>query len=262
MIELRNISRSLGGKPVLNGLNLCVENGQTQVIVGASGTGKSVTLRHIIGLLTPDDGSVTIEGSEVGVAKGSELERIRNRFGVLFQSGALINWMNVFDNVALPLYEKTDWRRDRICDTVDEKLALVGMEHTQHKMPAELSGGMRKRVGLARAIVMEPDIILYDEPTSGLDPVLARSIDRLIRDLQAKMQVTSIVVTHDLHSAFYIGDRIAMLHEGRVVANCPPSEFAEHQSQTIREFVQAQFGNINAAKVAIKNLNAGKGTDS
>ena len=250
MIELKHLSRSLGGKPVLADVSLTVERGETQVIVGASGAGKSVTLRHIIGLLTPDEGEVIVDARSVGKAKGSELEGIRNQFGVLFQSGALINWMNVFDNVALPLYEKTDSSDDRIRETVLAKLALVGMEESENKMPGELSGGMRKRVGLARAIVRDPAFMLYDEPTSGLDPVLARSIDALISRLQTRLQVTSVVVTHDLHSAFLVGDRVAMLHEGRIEANCSPDEFADHGSGVVREFVKSQFGTIETAKAA------------
>jgi len=247
MIQLDNISRNLGGKTVLCNLSMTVERGQTQVIVGASGAGKSVMLRHVIGLLTPDAGRVLIDGLPVGSAAAGDLEAVRSRFGVLFQSGALINWMNVFDNVALPLYEKTEMSDGEIRDNVMSKLELVGMQDAHAKMPAELSGGMRKRVGLARAIIRDPGVILYDEPTSGLDPVLARSIDHLICRLQDTLGVTSVVVTHDLHSAFYVGNRIAMLAEGQIEANCTPAEFARHASPTVQKFVQAQFGDQETA---------------
>lgn len=260
MIELTDINRSLGGRAVLNGVNLAIERGATQVIVGASGAGKSVMLRHIIGLLSPDSGEVKIAGRSLAGVAGSDLEEMRNQFGVLFQSGALINWMNVFDNVSLPLYENTDWDAARIERVVHEKLALVDMQDAGAKMPAELSGGMRKRVGLARAIVRNPDIILYDEPTSGLDPVLARSIDQLICHLQKQLQVTSVVVTHDLHSAFLIGDRIAMLHKGRIAANCSARDFVEHDAAVVREFVEAQFGDLEVARAAAASTKR-KGTN-
>ncbi len=241
MIQLRNIHKSLGGRPVLRGVNLEVRRGESLVIVGSSGTGKSVTLQHMVGLLRPDAGDVLIEGECINRAAGRAVERIREKFGVLFQSGALINWMNVFDNVALPLYEKTDLGDAEIAAKVREALALVDLEGTEAKMPAELSGGMRKRAGLARAIIMRPSIVLYDEPTSGLDPVMSRRIDRLIRDVQRRFNATAVVVTHDLQSAFTVGDRIAMLVEGRIVEVSTPEAFRTSACPAVQEFVSAQF---------------------
>lgn len=245
MIELRGIEKELGGKPVLRGLDLKVEAGRTMVIVGPSGTGKSVTLQHILGLLKPDCGEVLVDGEDIQRVRGKRLDALREKFGVLFQSGALINWMTVFDNVALPLMEKTDMSYAEIRAAVQEQLDMLELRDVEDKMPSELSGGMRKRVGLARAIIRHPSIVLYDEPTSGLDPVLSRSIDRLIRDLQRRLQVTSVVVTHDLVSAFAVGDDIAMLHEGRIVATGAPDEFFQSRHPFVQEFIAAQFGREN-----------------
>ena len=241
MIELRNICKELHGKQILDNVSLHVERGETLVIVGSSGAGKSVTLKHMIGLLKPDSGEVLVEGEAVHEAHGTELERIRHKFGVLFQSGALINWMNVFENVALPLFEKTNLSEARVKEIVSEKLALVGLAGAETKMPAELSAGMKKRAGLARAIVRDPAIILYDEPTSGLDPVLSRSIDRLINDLKREINATGVVVTHDLHSAFQVGDKVAMLHEGKIAQFGTPAEFVQSKHPFVQDFIKAQF---------------------
>ena len=242
MLELRNIYKDLGGRSVLRGVNLRVERGQTMVIVGSSGVGKSVTLLHLVGLLRPDRGEVLVEGEDIRTVPRRRREEIRNRFGMLFQSGALINWMNVFNNVALPLYEKTKLGDSEIAAAVQEKLALVDLAGAETKMPSQLSGGMRKRAGLARAIIRNPDIVLYDEPTSGLDPLMSRMIDRLIRDLQRTLHVTSVVVTHDLVSAFTVGDMIAMLHDGEFVEVSPPKVFAASRHPVVRGFIDAQFG--------------------
>ena len=242
MLELRDVYKELGGRPVLNGVSLRVERGQTLVIVGPSGVGKSVTLQHLVGLLRPDRGQVLIDGEDFLAAKRPRKEEIRNKFGMLFQSGALINWMSVFSNVALPLYEKTRLGDAEIAAVVRAKLALVGLEGQEQKMPAALSGGMKKRAGLARAIVCDPVVILYDEPTSGLDPIMSRMIDRLIRDLQRQLGVTAVVVTHDLHSAFFVGDQIAMIHDGRIIETAGPKEFAASRNPVVRAFIEAQFG--------------------
>ena len=241
MIRLQDVHKELGGKPVLTGVSLTVERGETLVIVGSSGTGKSVTLQHMVGLLKPDRGDVEIDGESIVEARGRRLEAIRSRFGVLFQSGALINWMNIFDNVALPLTEKTTLSESEIADAVHRTLGLVGLRDADKKMPAEMSGGMKKRAALARAIIHSPAIVLYDEPTSGLDPVMARTIDGLIRDLQDRFEVTSVVVTHDLNSAFTVGDRVAMLHEGTIVECAPPEAFRRSGQPYVREFITAQF---------------------
>lgn len=249
MIELRNIVKELGGQPVLQGVDLEVRAGESLVIVGSSGTGKSVTLQHMIGLLRPDSGEVLIGGERLTGAGGRAMERIRMKFGVLFQSGALVNWMNVFDNVALPLYEKTTLGDAEIADKVKAALALVDLDGTDEKMPSELSGGMRKRAGLARAIIMEPSIVLYDEPTSGLDPIMSRRIDRLIRDVQHRFNATTVVVTHDLQSAFTVGDRIAMLSAGRIVEVSAPKDFQASNSPIVQEFIAAQFSRDATASV-------------
>ncbi|NOY82681.1 MAG: ABC transporter ATP-binding protein [Kiritimatiellaeota bacterium] len=251
MIQLRNIYKSLGGRPVLRDVTLEVRRGESLVIVGSSGTGKSVTLQHMVGLLHPDAGDVLIEGECINRATGRAVERIREKFGVLFQSGALINWMNVFDNVALPLYEKTSLGDEEIAARVREALALVDLQGTEARMPAELSGGMRKRAGLARAIIMRPLIVLYDEPTSGLDPVMSRRIDRLIRDVQRRFNTTAVVVTHDLQSAFTVGDRIAMLAEGRIVEVGTPAEFRASTCPAVQEFISAQFSEAARAEEAV-----------
>ena len=248
MIDFQDVHKSFGPQKVLDGLSLSVAKGETCVIVGPSGTGKSVTLRHMVGLLSPDAGRVLVEGDDVATSRGEAMERIRAKFGVLFQSGALLNWMNVYDNVALPLYEQAGRlsRRRRLPDAevrrrVMEKLEMVGLAAMAAKMPAELSGGMKKRAGLARALVGEPEIILYDEPTSGLDPVMSRTIDDLIRDFQRRLGVTSVVVTHDLHSAFEIGDKVVMLYGGKAVFAGTPAEFANARQPQVHEFVRAQF---------------------
>jgi phospholipid/cholesterol/gamma-HCH transport system ATP-binding protein len=241
MIRLENVTKILGQRRVLDGVDLEVRKGETLCIVGPSGTGKSVTLKHMVRLLTPDEGRVRVGDAVVSEAAGADLERIRSRFGVLFQGGALLEWLNVGENVALPLREKTKLPNEEILSRVAEKLRLVGLEGEFEKFPAEISGGMRKRVGLARAIVLNPEIILYDEPTSGLDPVSSRTIDRLIDDMRKELGVTSVVVTHDLHSALSIGTRIAMLMNGKIVEMAEPAEFVNSKQDEVRLFLESQF---------------------
>jgi len=241
MLELRKVRKNLGGRMVLDGVDLRVKRGETLVIVGASGTGKSVTLKHMVALMHPDEGEVRVDGAVISEAGGRELAALRDRFGVLFQSGALLAWMSVFDNVALPLYEKTKLSQAEIAERVHRSLELVQLSGSEEKRPDQISGGMRKRAALARAVINEPDILLYDEPTSGLDPVMSRNVDELIGDMQARLGVTSVVVTHDLHSAFGIGDQVAMLHEGRVIAHAPPQEFVQSQIEYVQAFIRAQF---------------------
>jgi phospholipid/cholesterol/gamma-HCH transport system ATP-binding protein len=241
MIKLENVTKILGERRVLDGVNLEVRRGETLFVVGPSGTGKSVTLKHMIRLMTPDEGRVVVDGDVVSEAAGKDLERIRDKFGVLFQGGALLEWLNVGENVALPLREKTKLTEDEIEAKVIEKLAMVGLEKDLEKYPSEISGGMRKRVGLARAIVMDPQIILYDEPTSGLDPVSSRMIDRLIDHLKNELGVTSVVVTHDLHSALSIGTRIAMLTGGKIVEIAVPGDFVKSQVEDVQLFLESQF---------------------
>lgn len=241
MITLEHVTKMLGGRRVLDGVDLEVRRGETLVVVGPSGTGKSVTLKHMVRLMTPDEGRVVVDGETVSEAAGTALERIREKFGVLFQGGALLEWLNVGENVALPLREKTTLKEGEIQDKIRDKLRLVGLEGDMEKYPSEISGGMRKRVGLARAIVRDPQIILYDEPTSGLDPVSSRTIDRLIESLRQELGVTSVVVTHDLHSALSIGTRIAMLHSGRICELATPDAFVRSESPEVQQFLEAQF---------------------
>ncbi len=214
-VEFRGVEKAFGAKKVLRGVDLIVERGEVLVIMGGSGSGKSVTLRHMLGLETPDAGTVWVEGEEISSLAEEELYPVRRKFGMLFQSGALFDSMNVYENIAFPLREHTDMDEEEIRSTVDRVLDLVDLPGTQESMPVDLSGGMRKRVSLARSIVLNPKIILYDEPTTGLDPITADTINRLIVQLQRKLEVTSVVVTHDIQSAFSVGDRIAFLSEGR-----------------------------------------------
>ncbi|MEI6515574.1 MAG: ABC transporter ATP-binding protein [bacterium] len=241
MIQLENVTKILGERRILDGVNLAIRKGETMVIVGPSGTGKSVTLKHMVRLMTPDEGRVVVDGQIISDAAGKALEQLRDKFGVLFQGGALLEWLNVGENVALPLREKTRLTEDEIQARVLEKLSMVGLEKDMEKFPSEISGGMRKRVGLARAIVTNPEIILYDEPTSGLDPVSSRMIDRLIEQLRKELGVTSVVVTHDLHSALSIGTRIAMLTRGRIVELAEPADFVKSQQEDVQQFLESQF---------------------
>jgi len=241
VIRFEQVTKVLSGKPVLNGIDFEIDRGETFCIVGASGAGKSVTLKHMVRLMTPDDGRILVGDDNVSAARGEDLARIRNRFGYLFQSAALLAWLSVAENVALPLREKHSVEEDEILDRVHKTLAMVGLGNDGEKLPSEISGGMRKRAGLARAIVENPEIVLYDEPTSGLDPVTSRTIDRLIGKLREDLGVTSVVVTHDLHSALAIGSRIAMLHQGRVAELATPEAFMESSSEEVQRFLASQY---------------------
>jgi phospholipid/cholesterol/gamma-HCH transport system ATP-binding protein len=238
-VEFHDVYKAYGTKHVLRGANLQVYRGEVLVILGGSGTGKSVTLRHMLGLEAPDAGRVIVEEEDVTDLPEEELYRIRKKFGMLFQSGALFDSMTVFENVAFPLREHTDMSDDEIARNVREKLELVNLPGTEQLMPVDLSGGMRKRVGLARSIVLDPKVILYDEPTTGLDPITSQTINELIIDLQAKLNVTSVVVTHDIHSAFSVGDRIAFLHQGvfEWVGSMDDARDSDHPK--LREFLKA-----------------------
>ncbi len=241
MIRFEHVTKQFGRRKVLDNLSFEIGQGEVFVIVGPSGTGKSVTLKHMVRLLSPNAGRVWVGDDVASEAYGAQLERLRERFGYLFQGGALLAWMSVFENVALPLREKTRMTEEQIVKKVTETLAMVGLDGDGGKMPSEISGGMQKRAGLARAIVRDPEIVLYDEPTSGLDPVTARMIDQLIARLNNQIGITSVVVTHDLHSALTIGDRIAMLKDGQVVELSTPAEFRRSRNPVVREFLEAQF---------------------
>jgi phospholipid/cholesterol/gamma-HCH transport system ATP-binding protein len=238
-VEFQDLYKSYGPKQVLCGASVKVYRGEVLVILGGSGTGKSVTLRHMLGLEAPDAGRVIVEEEDITDLPEEELYRVRKKFGMLFQSGALFDSMTVFENVAFPLREHTEMSEDEVTRAVREKLELVNLPKSEHLMPVDLSGGMRKRVGLARSIVLDPKVILYDEPTTGLDPITAQTINELIVDLQAKLNVTSVVVTHDIHSAFSVGDRIAFLHQGvfEWVGSMDEARDADHPR--LRDFLKA-----------------------
>jgi phospholipid/cholesterol/gamma-HCH transport system ATP-binding protein len=237
IVEIQGLVKAFDQHVVFDGLDLSVRRGETLTVLGASGSGKSVLLKMMIGLVDPDAGQILIHGQDMAATPEEARAPLRQRLSMLFQGGALFDSLTVADNVAYPLL-----RQRRFVGTaqrVSEALAMVGLDGTERLMPAALSGGMKKRVALARAIVVEPEIILYDEPTTGLDPINTRRINDLIRAVQTRLGVTSVVVTHDLQSAFMISDRLAMLAEGRIVAVAPPAEFRASKQLAIRDFVGA-----------------------
>jgi phospholipid/cholesterol/gamma-HCH transport system ATP-binding protein len=241
MIRFENVTKVLGNRAVLDGIDFEVGAGETFVIVGLSGAGKSVTLKHMIRLMRPDSGRVMIDGEDINRLSRQELQQARAKFGVLFQGAALLQWMSVRENVALPLREHTKLADGEILRRVDEKLELLSLADAGDQFPSDISGGMQKRAGLARAIIMDPQIVLYDEPTSGLDPVTSRRIDELIVNMRERLGITSVVVTHDLHSALAIGSRIMMLHQGRIVENATPEGFIRSKDPTVQSFLEAQY---------------------
>jgi phospholipid/cholesterol/gamma-HCH transport system ATP-binding protein len=247
MIRFEHVTRTFGHKKVLDDLSFEIEKGETFVIIGRSGMGKSVTIKHMVRLLTPDSGKVWIGDDLVSSATGDELERIRLRFGVLFQSSALIQWLTAGDNVGLPLRQRTNMSQEEVDRLAQEKLEQVELPEVFSKHPSDMSGGMQKRVGLARAMITDPEIILYDEPTSGLDPVTSRTIDELIDNTRKRLGVTSIVVTHDLHSALGIASRIAMLENGKMVEIASPKDFVKSKVPAVRDFLDANYITKKAA---------------
>jgi phospholipid/cholesterol/gamma-HCH transport system ATP-binding protein len=239
MIEINNLHKSFGSNNVLNGVNLNIEKGETLVIIGRSGCGKSVLIKHIVGLLRPDSGFVKVEGNIVDNLSDKELYQLRRKFGFLFQGAALFDSMTVEENVSLPLTESfNNFTKSDIKKTVYDKLNLVGLPDAGHLKPAELSGGMKKRVGLARALVTDPDYILYDEPTTGLDPIMSDAIDGLIKELSEKIKVTSIVVTHDMYSVKNVANKVAMMHNGKIYFKGNPEELASSDDKTIKDFIR------------------------
>jgi len=238
MIRIRGLKKRLGGRQVLNGVDLDLRTGETIVVMGRSGTGKSVLLKHVIGLMTPDEGSIEVDGIELVGLPEHDLNELRKRFGMLFQSSALFDSMTVGENIGLSLREHLRLPAAEIRRRVSERLEWVGLKDVEHMKPASLSGGMKKRVGLARAIAMDPQFILYDEPTTGLDPIMADVIGQLIRGLQRRLNVTSIVVTHDLTSAYKVADRMAMLDGGRIVFEGTPDEVRATRDPLVRQSVE------------------------
>jgi len=250
-IELKHVSKRFGSLIVLKNLDLKIEKGQSLVVIGASGTGKSVLLKHIVGLLRPDAGEVWFDGRRIDTLAERPLVDVRRRFGFLFQMGALFDSLTVADNIAFPLVEHTQKSREEIAGLVKQKLRLVGLPEANLKMPGELSGGQRKRVALARAIALDPEVILYDEPTTGLDPVRSDVINELILKLKRELNVTSIVVTHDMNSAFKVADRIVMLHEGHIIFDGSPTEIQKSTVPEVKRFVE---GEADAKELATLKL--------
>ncbi|MBC7792304.1 MAG: ABC transporter ATP-binding protein [Clostridia bacterium] len=240
-IEVKNVFKSFNGFQVLKGINLNVRRGKTRVILGPSGSGKTVIMKHMIGLLKPDRGEILIDGQDITKLGSDEMLGVRRKFGMVFQQAALFDSMNVGDNVAFPLREHTDLTPDAIADMVKKKLAVVDLKDIEQKFPSELSGGMRKRVGLARAIVLEPSIVLYDEPTTGLDPLTTDSVDKMIMDASKRLEVTSVVISHDVGSALLVADDIAVIHEGVIVEDCLPSEIRDSQHPFVKEYLHTWF---------------------
>jgi phospholipid/cholesterol/gamma-HCH transport system ATP-binding protein len=242
LIELRDVHKRFGRLVVLDGVSLGVEEGESLVVIGASGTGKSVLLKHIVGLLKPDSGEVWFDGQRVDTMTDRELVAVRKQIGFLFQMGALFDSLTVEENIGFPIVEHTRKTPAEISRIVDEKLRMVGLPEVRKKMPAELSGGQRKRVALARAIALDPRLILYDEPTTGLDPIRSDVINELIIKLKREIRVTSVVVTHDMHSAFRVGDRIVMLDKGKTIFDGTPQQIQQSKNPLIRSFVLGEAG--------------------
>ncbi|MCP4649153.1 MAG: ABC transporter ATP-binding protein [PVC group bacterium] len=237
MIKIHNLHKSFDGQQVLKGLDLNIQKGETIVIIGRSGCGKSVLLKHMIGLMDPDKGKVFVDNQNVADLRGKALDMLRMKFGMLFQGAALFDSLDVYGNVGFSLIEHTDMKKKQICDRVRQALESVDLTDVENKRPAELSGGMKKRVGLARAICNNPQIILYDEPTTGLDPIMADMINDLIVRLHKQLKVTSVVVTHDMTSAYKVGTKIAMLYDGRIIAQGPPEEIKNTKDPIVRQFI-------------------------
>lgn len=240
VIQVKDLIKNFGARRILNGVSLDIYQGETLVVMGGSGCGKSTFLRHLIGSIRPDSGEVWMFGKNIAKATDEEMDQIRRRFGMLFQSGALFDSMTVGENIALPLREHTKLDDSIINIMVKMKLEQVGLRGFENLMPSQLSGGMKKRVGLARAIVMDPKIIFYDEPTAGLDPVMTGVVDKLTMDLTKKLQITSVVVTHDMNSVFRIADRIVMLHQGNILQIGTPDEIKHSKNPLVQQFITGE----------------------
>ena len=237
MIEVRHLEKRFAGQTVLDDVSFQIENGESVAIIGRSGIGKSVLLKHLIGLLQPDKGEVLIDGENIVPMDERQLLRVRQKFGMLFQGAALFDSMTVAENVAFALRRNARWTEAEVARRVADALAVVDLSGTENRNPAELSGGMRKRVGLARAIIYEPQIVLYDEPTTGLDPIVADSIDKLIMRVRDRLKVTTVVVTHDMRTARRVGQRVLMMHDNKIYASGTPDEFFASQDPIVRQFI-------------------------
>lgn len=238
MIEIKDLHKSFGDNYVLRGVNLYVKDGETLALIGRSGCGKSVLLKHIIGLMKPDKGEILVNGKDVN-GRSVNIFEIRKKFGMVFQSSALFDSLTVQENVIIGLREHTNLKESEMIKIASEKLKLVGMSNNKNLKPSELSGGMKKRVGIARALAMDPEYILYDEPTTGLDPIMADRINVLILDLKERLKKTTIIVTHDMHSAYMVSDRIAMLHEGKIVFDEVREHLLTTKNKFVREFIDS-----------------------
>ena len=241
MIDVQDLYKSFNGFPVLKGVSLQMAEGTTTVVLGGSGSGKTVLMKHIMGLFKPDSGRVIVDGQDISTMGRQELSTFRERMGMVFQSAALFDSMTVGDNVAFPLREHGNFKEEEIAEKVKKTLAVVDLHDVEGKYPAELSGGMRKRVGLARAIIRDPKIVLYDEPTTGLDPLTTESVDEMILNARERLKVTSVVISHDIGSAFHIADRIAVINEGRIVEEGAPAHVRKSQEPFTRQFLATWF---------------------
>ena len=242
MIDIRDIRKRFGKQEVLKGVSFSITTGKTRVILGLSGSGKSVLMKLIIGLIKPDSGQILVDDEDMTALSGKELQAVRHKFGMVFQQAALFDSMNIADNVAFPLREHTKLSEADIKAKVAEKLDVVGLPGLEKKFPNELSGGMRKRVGLARAIILDPKCVLYDEPTTGLDPLTTDNVDNMIMDAKARLNVTSVVISHDVGSALKIADEIAVIHEGRIVEDCLAKDIRDSRDPFVQQFLNTWFG--------------------
>ena len=243
-VRIVDLKKSYGGTPILKGITFDMYRGLTNVILGASGSGKTVFLRQLIRLEQPESGQIIVDGVDIAPLKEMQLADVRKKFGMVFQMSALFDSMDVFDNVAFPLREHAKLSRSEIRDKVEESLEALGVAHAIHKLPSELSGGMKKRVAVARAMVMQPAILIYDEPTTGLDPITSRTVDDLIESTRDRFGVTSVVISHDMESVFRMGHYVTLLYKGQIEESLPRDEFARSQNAHVREILQASGVNI------------------